>query len=413
MNCSSCGAELRPKSKFCGVCGAAVTVQSVEDQSQAVLRSPKPIYCIGCGAQLQAGDLFCDRCGASQDESGKIPGLPETPGRAVPSVKLSSTSDRAARKPKLFLVGGGAVLVALLLGGTVLFMNRGSSDPSASAKPTAQAPSSGQITSYSPGQAVAEQTATPTTKIETVSVAQGTTTPQSAAASAAKVATSTVQAAASATAISKAQGTATVQARTAATATVQAQATVQAKATAQAIEAEAASLTRGATKLPTVLRGALDYREDGKISVRRWGVKLLDFMLEGRFFNPYDRNIRPWDYGITFREGDTGQFRLSLHQDTEWYLKVEDWSSGKSTYKTIAKGHVPGMAVDPDGSNVIKLICRGNDGMLFVNSVFVDRLNLSMHKESGDVAVAANFSSSSGIAGKSTRYEGFDLYELK
>lgn len=412
MNCSSCGAILRPNTRFCGVCGAPV-----KDAPPDVPKAA-PTYCINCGGQLQEGDLFCDRCGARQDGVPAEPTYPQGPAGGLDS-PLSAPRVKEGRNP-LLIVGGIAGAAILLLVAGFLFLNRGSgNDGKVPASPSA-APTAGQTIAYSPTQHSGGAAVTPSTVTASGVQSQGAESAQAAAtstaqaaASVSRAATSTAQAVASSTAVARTQATATVQARAQATATVQAQATAQVRATAQAIDSEAAAMAQGARKLPTVLRGALEYRQDGKLSKQRWGVNLLNLVVEGRFFNPYDRQTRAWDYGLTLREGKTGQFRLSIHSDTEWYLRIEDWSSGKSTFETVGKGHIPWMEVNPDGSNVLKVIVKGANGMFFLNSRLVDRLNLSAHQENGDVGVAANFLASSGIAGKSTRFEGFDLYELK
>lgn len=426
MNCASCGAELRPNTKFCGVCGAPVVSQPAAPPELAV-QPASPVYCINCGTRLQPDDVFCLSCGARQDGAGAPAEPAYTP--AVASYDAPSSERRKVGGSKLVVGVAAGVVALLVVGGGIFAMSQGSSDVSPSANPTVQTFGGGQTISYGSGQIQVTPVSGQATPVSTggsgvptqavqaanagataTAQAAPTATAQAAPTAAARAAaTSTAQAIASATV--RAQATTTAVAR--ATATVQAQATAQAKATAQAADSEAAAMAQGARKLPTVLRGALDYRDDGKLSKRRWGVNLLNLVVEGRFFNPYDRNTRAWDYGLTFREGKTGQFRLSIHSDTEWYLKIEDWSSGKSTFETVGEGHIPWMEITPDGSNVLKVICKEADGIFFLNGQFVGKLNLSMHQESGDVAVAANFLSSSGIAGKSTRYEGFDLYEMK
>ncbi len=46
--CTSCGAQLKPGSRFCENCGAKNT----------------PQFCENCGAKLRQGAIFCESCGA-------------------------------------------------------------------------------------------------------------------------------------------------------------------------------------------------------------------------------------------------------------------------------------------------------------------------------------------------------------
>jgi hypothetical protein len=49
--CPNCGASIKPKAKFCGECGAAISAGK---------------FCTECGSELAAGARFCPECGAKQ-----------------------------------------------------------------------------------------------------------------------------------------------------------------------------------------------------------------------------------------------------------------------------------------------------------------------------------------------------------
>ena len=53
MRCPSCNSELEPGSKFCGVCGTAVTYVGSETDG----------FCGNCGAVMPAGANVCPSCG--------------------------------------------------------------------------------------------------------------------------------------------------------------------------------------------------------------------------------------------------------------------------------------------------------------------------------------------------------------
>ena len=52
----------------------------------------------------------------------------------------------------------------------------------------------------------------------------------------------------------------------------------------------------------------------------------------------------------------------------------------------------------------------GGEGWLFINGVYVDRLDLSGGLEAGTVSAVGSYFAGHGIAGKSTRFEGFTIW---
>ncbi|MDO8670785.1 MAG: RDD family protein [Dehalococcoidia bacterium] len=59
MNCSSCGAELDPGTRFCASCGAPVVTSQ---------------FCVQCGNEIGANVVFCPGCGANQRTAGPAAG---------------------------------------------------------------------------------------------------------------------------------------------------------------------------------------------------------------------------------------------------------------------------------------------------------------------------------------------------
>src|SRR5512132_4407730 len=69
MRCESCGTENPSGQRFCGHCGAALT-----------------LICGSCGATNQPGQRFCGACGTSLTSDGVATGQPEIP-RAAPTAE--------------------------------------------------------------------------------------------------------------------------------------------------------------------------------------------------------------------------------------------------------------------------------------------------------------------------------------
>ena len=62
------------------------------------------------------------------------------------------------------------------------------------------------------------------------------------------------------------------------------------------------------------------------------------------------------------------------------------------------------------GSNHIRIIAMGGEGWLFINGVYVDRLDLSGGLEAGTVSAVGPYFTGHGIAGKSTEFEGLTIW---
>jgi eukaryotic-like serine/threonine-protein kinase len=254
-----------------------------------------------------------------------------------------------------------------------------------------------------------------TRQVRNTAVAQATTTARAEA-------TGTAVAIVQATNTAYAKATATRQAVQTATA-VSARATSSARsmATRQAISARAtatvsarnrtvAALEAQATRTFGPRSGALTHEEDGYIEVYDADVSLKNFIVEATFVNPYSPPTGSWDYGFLFRHnGRNNQFRLSLHSNREWILTSNfDDSNGER----IHSGYVSSMSVAVGQINKIRLICRNNQGWLYINDEFIAELDLSSRTNRGDIKVATGIYNSNEIDGEETRYTGFTVWSL-
>ncbi|MGI5837858.1 MAG: hypothetical protein ACOX87_15390, partial [Chloroflexota bacterium] len=220
--------------------------------------------------------------------------------------------------------------------------------------------------------------------------------------------TSTPNAAATAAAISRATSTA----EAGATATVQAQATAQAVATSEALKSAVDALTKNKKKVGESFQGELEVRE-GSVVRRGWDTHLRDFMVEGTFFNPFDANDGPWDYGFMFRRtGSNEQYRLFVQSDKDWSLRLAQSQNGGSSQE-IASGSYEKLDTSEGGKNVLTLVCKESTAYFYINSDHVATLDVSQKTDAGEVAVATGFVSQHKLPGTMIRYEGFELWALE
>ena len=70
------------------------------------------------------------------------------------------------------------------------------------------------------------------------------------------------------------------------------------------------------------------------------------------------------------------------------------------------------IATGPSGSNSLRVIALGNEGWLFINDAYVSELDLSGLSMPGEIFALDNYFSDTGIAGKSTNFDGFVVWSV-
>jgi hypothetical protein len=235
-------------------------------------------------------------------------------------------------------------------------------------------------------------------------------------------ATGTAYAAASVTAQVEARGTEVAYANV--TATAARKATIQAPPTltAQAKEFEEEEAHAQATVLalePSMVEvfgpqsGELAHNANDSSVCDDSGVVARNFVAEARFYNPYPIK-RGWDYGFVFTNPrDGSQYNVVLDADKSrsvrlqapgYYVQVRD------TTRLIENG--------AGGSNVLRIYVVGETVHMFINGRFettVDLRGLDLGQvgvEPHEVMVCTGLMEGDMQAGKSTRYEGFTVWEL-
>jgi serine/threonine protein kinase len=145
--------------------------------------------------------------------------------------------------------------------------------------------------------------------------------------------------------------------------------------------------------------------EDGLIVDKAAGVNLRNFVVEARFYNPYDRAQKPWDYGFFFRHtGKNEDYEVEVNSSAEWTSWYHNENTGYDS--------VDHLDLSPTGSNVLTLIVNDDKGFFFVNGYYVDKLDLGDKNEAGDISVATGLVSGDEVTGAATRYENFTVWPL-
>lgn len=185
------------------------------------------------------------------------------------------------------------------------------------------------------------------------------------------------------------------------TATARAQATKQ--AVLSNIEASQ-SLVFGPTT------GKLDHTANDLIAVQDAGVNLRDFVVEARLFNPYSTSQGAWDYGFILRHAEKNtHFRFVIFSSKSWELVN---NTGDPTGEVLTQGELPSLDVSDNGSNLVKLIFKGDTGWFFLNGELISDIDLSARVNPGAIFIATGIFKNDGMAGSSTRFSDFSIWSL-
>ncbi len=149
--------------------------------------------------------------------------------------------------------------------------------------------------------------------------------------------------------------------------------------------------------------------DDGLIDAHRTSTSLADGIIKARFINPYSSREGDWVSGFLFRSGAFDEFHaVGVEEAGRWfhYLRTGDSDSTKR----MASSTSPHISTSPSGSNHIRIVALGEEGWLFINGAYVEKLDLSGRLEAGSVGAMGSYFKGDGIAGKSTRFEDFTIW---
>jgi len=156
--------------------------------------------------------------------------------------------------------------------------------------------------------------------------------------------------------------------------------------------------------------GALEHSSSGVISAQDAVVSLANFVVEARLFNPYAVSQGAWDYGFILRHAEKNtHFRFVINSDKTWKLFN---NTGDPNGVVLVQGALPALDVSENGSNLVKLILKGETGWFFLNGELVSELDLAVRMNPGDIFIATGIFQGNGKAGASTRFSDFSIWSL-
>ncbi len=138
-------------------------------------------------------------------------------------------------------------------------------------------------------------------------------------------------------------------------------------------------------------------------------VSLSDGVVEATFINPYASSLGDWSNGFLIRSGRGNEFHaILIEENGTWHhhLRLGDTDATERLDEQYSS-HISTASLS---SNHIRIIALGDEGWLFINGVYIDKLDLSRWTESGQFSAVTNYFSGDGITGYSTRFENFTIW---
>ena len=150
--------------------------------------------------------------------------------------------------------------------------------------------------------------------------------------------------------------------------------------------------------------------EDGLIDTyRTYLSSLTDGIIEATFFVPYSSDQGNWSSGFTFRAGHSNEFHLlALHSSGSWYHNLR--KGDVETEQELKQQFSNHIVTEVDQSNHLRIIFVEDEGWLFINGAYIDKLDLGGLISAGSVSAIEGYFNGDGTAGYATRFEGFAIW---
>ena len=138
---------------------------------------------------------------------------------------------------------------------------------------------------------------------------------------------------------------------------------------------------------------------------------IRDGILEARFYNPYPTSTGAWSSGFLFRDKplESNVFHLVMITSSGYFQHVLSTGDTESR-QTLTNRRISKIDTRSGGSNHLRIVAAGKEGMLFINGHYIAHLQLQGLMESGYVSPMVNYYDNHGVVGYSTRFEDFTIW---
>ena len=166
---------------------------------------------------------------------------------------------------------------------------------------------------------------------------------------------------------------------------------------------------RSLTKVYGPRHGDLTHEPDDEfIEEHKASVSLTDGIIEAEFYNPYGGFQGDWSNGFLFRDNHDVFHAVIIEEDRWWHHRLRLGNTDNS--HEMAAQHSDWISTAISGYNHIRIIALGNEGWLFINDIYIDKLDLSGLTTPGQVSAVTNYFTRDGLAGYSTSFKDFTIW---
>ena len=140
-------------------------------------------------------------------------------------------------------------------------------------------------------------------------------------------------------------------------------------------------------------------------------LNVADFVAEARFTNIYPADSA-WSYGFQFRSGNGAEYAMDVTADARWTLHYVEDVKGSVRLTTLGTGTIPGYNSVEGGTNLVRLVAKGDRLLFFVNDAYVTTALTPRKTDAGDVRIFIKYA---GLPAKSEtmrRFDGFSVWSL-
>ena len=149
--------------------------------------------------------------------------------------------------------------------------------------------------------------------------------------------------------------------------------------------------------------------DDGFIDDHETYTSLANGIIEANFSNPYASSQGDWSNGFIIRDTGDGEFHtIVIEEDGYWDHRL--WTRDADASQELATKFSNLVSTPANGSNHIRIIALGDEGWLFINGVYTDKLDLSGLTQAGEALAVTNYFTDDGLAGYSTSFEDFTIW---
>jgi serine/threonine protein kinase len=157
-----------------------------------------------------------------------------------------------------------------------------------------------------------------------------------------------------------------------------------------------------------------DYEDSYLETYRPAGYRdYKDFSFSVNFHNPeslFDDEC--WHHIIGFRHiGGNDQYRFRFYPKSG-YWEFENWLGSSDDIVEISSGNSSRISGKAGAINRVQLIANGNTGFVFINDVYISKLDLGARDNEGDIWIATQYCDAERH-GYKTEYSGMELYAPK